>query len=111
MPDPDGGNNCTSAAVWLDTCALPPAGPALSLTTSGTYNYDTDTGALRNPSNNSVASTSVVVATATGDVRVIVVDSFTLGSTSTLRANGALPLAIVAPGEIAITGTLDVGRG
>ncbi|MBZ0230866.1 MAG: hypothetical protein K8M05_00820, partial [Deltaproteobacteria bacterium] len=69
-PDPDGGVPCTSAAAWLDTCALPPAGAGLSLGADGTYTYDTDDGELRNPGDQRVEHTSAVVTTATGDVRV-----------------------------------------
>ena len=109
--DPDGATACTGAATWLDTCALPPPTAGLSLGASGTYTYDTDEGELRNPGDQRVEHTSVVVTTATGDVRVIVAADLTLAAQSTLRATGLLPLVIVTTGDLTIAGTLDVGRG
>ncbi len=108
---PDVNLECQNFASLFNACAIDPTSGDLELTKQGVYDFDTDDGLLTDPSGTSVQVRSVVVSAPNGSMRVIMTDSFLLGSSSVLRAEGELPIAIGAFNTLSVQGMLDVGRG
>jgi hypothetical protein len=80
----------------------------LTLTANGTYTYETDFGTLRDPQNALIAHARQELMDRDPVVRLVSVDSFTLGPNSTLRAIGTKPLLIASWSTITVDGTIDV---
>jgi hypothetical protein len=70
---------------------------------SGTT-INTDNGTVTTPNGTVAIATNLVTQSGGPTLRVLIAKSFTLGN---VRVSGTLPLALVAPGEIKLTGVLD----
>jgi len=77
-------------------------GPALDLTTTGQYVYDTATGVLTDP----FLITSTPPST-DGAARQLYAAEFSIGAQSKLRVVGGKPLLVVSDTTIAIDGVID----
>jgi len=108
---PDGDPGCQNFASLFNACAIDPTSGELALTETGTYTFDTDNGVLMDPSGTPIDTQSAIVSALNGSIRVLMTDSFVLGTASALRADGEYPIAIGAFGTLSIEGVLDVGRG
>ncbi len=108
---PDAQLGCQNFASLFDACAQGADSGDLALTEPGTYVFNTDSGVLVNPDGEAIPHESIVVAGAEEEVRVLLAESFTLGTASALRGVGALPLGIASHQTLSIEGVIDVGRG
>jgi hypothetical protein len=100
-------NTCTDISIELETT---------SLTTSGTYRYNTDSGRLTDNLGVNVPHKSVVLEGDETAPRALVTGNFFLGMNSSMRVVGLRPLIIVSWGGMVIEGDIDVssntsGRG
>jgi len=107
----DADLGCQNFASHFDACSVNPTSGSIALNLPGTYLYNTDDATLTDPQGTLVGHQSMNVAALQGDIHVVVADAFLLGGESTLRAIGALPLAIGAFGDVRVAGVIDVGRG
>src|SRR5439155_11935691 len=71
-----GDASCTTYSTQFDTCAHAAGSASLSL--AGDYTYDTDDGTLTDTGGTVTPVQHEVIATATGDLDVIFVTTFTL---------------------------------
>jgi hypothetical protein len=101
----------TPVPSHFDPCEIVDPEGGLTLDMPGTYTYDTNSGTLRDPANAIVPHAHEVLMTPEPDIRLVSVDSFTLGPDSTLRATGAIPLLIASWSTITVDGTIDVSSG
>ncbi len=102
---------CVSFSSQFDTCGL--AKGELDLTLTGETTYNTDTGALIAQGAVMVDVMRMQLAGKAGPVEVVVVRDFRMMANASLRATGALPLAILAFGSITIEAgaAIDVSAG
>lgn len=91
---------------YFDPCdpAMPYVGPDLVLSSLGTYQYDTDSGAMTDP----LGAVTTPASSILEGARVIWTTRFLVGGFTILRATGTRPLMIVSTGNISIVGKLDV---
>lgn len=108
-----------SCATWawtptnVDPCGdgVPAPSGALTLGSSGTYGYDTNTGALTAPDGSAVTpppSSAVVPQTGGTLVRVLTASDLDIASGAVLRVTGPYPLVILVYGSATVSGTIDV---
>jgi hypothetical protein len=103
MP-PDAACSWPYPPTHVDPCTGPTPGPALGFGTAGTWIFDTDSGELTDPNDDTTTPTTTIV----GGARVLWVADFTLPISRTLRAVGSRPLLVVSDSDISISGTVDV---
>jgi hypothetical protein len=111
-PSGDGAQSdataCTSFSSVLDTCSNPP-GADQDLMIAGTATYDTDTSTLTIEGGATTTLPRIVAHTATGDVDVLVAHDVIVSGP--LRVTGTFAFAIVAYGDVAIAGDIDMSEG
>lgn len=104
-PPPDG---CVSFSTQVDTCSLP-AGEALIL--DGSYTYNTDTHELRDSRGSPIPITHVRVDGLAGPIELVVTTTFRTTAGTTLRATGSVPFGILALDKLELAGRIDVSNG
>lgn len=105
-PDADAGAllcDWSYAPVAFDPCDSPDQRSSLTLDEAGVYVYDTDSGSLTAPD----TTQTVPPSTIDGGARVLWLDGFYVGASSTLRSVGAAPLVVAVFGDAAIAGGVD----
>jgi hypothetical protein len=103
----DGGSgSCASATEQFSTCGF---GSGSDLAIGGSAIYDTDTGSLMIGAQTQQVDHMHVAASGGIQVDALIVRGFTLSAKLTII--GALPLAIVATGDVMIGGELFVTPG
>ena len=102
MPGDGGACGWPYAPEYYDPCALGTPGPALDLTLTGQYVYDTATGVLTDP----LLAASTPPST-DGAVRQLYAAEFSIGDSSKLRIIGSKPLLVISDTTIAISGVID----
>lgn len=101
---------CQWQAANFEACDLvAPMGALELLDASGDYEYNTDTGELRDPVGELVPQANEVLAYMEPMTRVTVVDGLTLGPDAEILVIGSHPLVIASWTEIDIQGIIDVG--
>jgi hypothetical protein len=110
-PDVPPGDPClewSPVPAHFEPCAIMKPQGGLTLDMPGTYTYDTGFGTLQDPMGNAIAHVREELMQSNPVVRLISVESFTLGPDSTLRATGPIPLLIASWSTITVDGTIDV---
>src|SRR5512140_536607 len=108
--DAPGVTVCGTFASQFDTCRL--AFDA-DLVLTGTLTYNTDTHALTDGSGAMIQVAHMPLTAKAGDVDAILAHDIRLAASTTLRAIGARPFAIVASGSITLDdmAQIDVSNG
>ena len=105
---------CNSFSVQFDTCMTAFGGPVvLTSGSNNIYKYNTDTNNLQqcdDEASNCQTPTNPTHQTING-IDMLLVNSFTLGSSNTLRVSGSLPFGIASTGSVVIDGKLELIGG
>lgn len=108
---PDAGCDPGWDPQFFEPCSVVfPTGP-LDMP-DGVYTYDTDAGSLTHDTLGGIPHANQTITPPGGpEVRIVVADSISLGSTATLRATGTRPLMLVSWSTMTIDGLIDVSSG
>lgn len=111
-PTPHCGVLAPSNVLAAKLDELLPTATGSVTTPSGTFEIDTDTGLVAMIGGaNPFAMPGTRFETIEGNLSVLVVDSFVVPPSATLRGKGTRGLIIVSRGEIDVQGTLDFSAG
>jgi hypothetical protein len=112
-PAPEAGDDSV-CAPWsyapetFDPCAVPRSAGPLELT-NGNWLYDTTSGVLTDPSQNTTMPTSALISAQGGiEARALSVDAFSIANSATLRIRGKQPLIIVSWSTADVSGLIDL---
>jgi hypothetical protein len=104
---PPGCEAWSFVPVGIDVCAVPAPDGALTLT-AGTWHYDTNSGALTDPTQNAIFPPSALATTVDGtELRVLSVASLRIDDGAVLVLRGKRPLLALAWSRAELLGTID----